>query len=130
MLIVDNDERNARAQQCKRWCRSPGHRNRVGAWRRVRIRDALLAALVVGLLYVPFLEPAKEHGALVMLDDYQDCGTRPIDVKAMGVDFYVSGTLKYLLGPWTRFHVCQTVTDSLAFTLGHWLVRTGRTFRF
>lgn len=34
-----------------------------------------------------------------MLDDYQDCGTRPIDVKALEVDFYVSGTLKYLLGP-------------------------------
>ena len=25
---------------------------------------------------------AREWGALVMLDDYQDCGTRPIDVKA------------------------------------------------
>ena len=43
-------------------------------------------------------EAAHENGALVMLDDYQDCGTRPIDVKAMGVDFYLSGTLKYLLG--------------------------------
>ncbi len=28
-------------------------------WRRLRIRDALLAVLVVGLLYVPFLEPGK-----------------------------------------------------------------------
>ena len=34
-----------------------------------------------------------------MLDDYQDCGTRPIDVKALDVDFYVSGALKYLLCP-------------------------------
>lgn len=42
---------------------------------------------------------AREHGALVMLDDFQDCGTRPVDVKELGVDFYVSGTLKYLLGP-------------------------------
>lgn len=42
---------------------------------------------------------ARSAGALVMLDDYQDCGTRPIDVKAMDLDFYVSGTLKYLLGP-------------------------------
>jgi selenocysteine lyase/cysteine desulfurase len=38
-------------------------------------------------------------GALVMLDDYQDRGTRPVDVKAMDLDFYLSGTLKYLLGP-------------------------------
>lgn len=44
-------------------------------------------------------EIAHERGALVLLDDYQDCGTRPIDVKAMDLDFYVSGTLKYLLGP-------------------------------
>jgi len=42
---------------------------------------------------------AHEAGALVMLDDYQDCGTRPVDVKAMELDFYVTGTLKYLLGP-------------------------------
>lgn len=42
---------------------------------------------------------AHTAGALVMLDDYQDCGTRPVDVKAMNLDFYVTGTLKYLLGP-------------------------------
>ncbi len=37
---------------------------------------------------------AHRNGALVMLDDYQDCGTRPVDVKAMDLDFYVTGTLK------------------------------------
>jgi selenocysteine lyase/cysteine desulfurase len=42
---------------------------------------------------------AHDRGALVLLDDYQDCGTRPVNVKAMDLDFYVSGTLKYLLGP-------------------------------
>jgi len=42
---------------------------------------------------------AHDRGALVLLDDYQDCGTRPVDVKSMDLDFYVSGTLKYLLGP-------------------------------
>jgi selenocysteine lyase/cysteine desulfurase len=42
---------------------------------------------------------AHRSGALVMLDDYQDCGTRPVDVKAVNLDFYVTGTLKYLLGP-------------------------------
>ncbi len=42
---------------------------------------------------------ARDRGSLVMLDDYQDCGTRPVDVKALGVDFYVSGALKYLLCP-------------------------------
>src|SRR5581483_10143906 len=42
---------------------------------------------------------AHNRGALVFLDGYQDCGTRPIDVKALGVDFFVTGALKYLLGP-------------------------------
>jgi selenocysteine lyase/cysteine desulfurase len=42
---------------------------------------------------------AHERGALVMLDGYQDSGTRPLDVKALNVDFYVSGALKYLLCP-------------------------------
>jgi selenocysteine lyase/cysteine desulfurase len=42
---------------------------------------------------------AHHSGALVMLDDYQDCGTRPVDVKALDLDFFVTGTLKYLLGP-------------------------------
>jgi selenocysteine lyase/cysteine desulfurase len=42
---------------------------------------------------------AHRAGAMMMLDDYQDCGTRPVDVKAMDLDFYVTGTLKYLLGP-------------------------------
>jgi len=42
---------------------------------------------------------ARRSGAFVMLDDYQDCGTRPVDVKALDLDFLVTGTLKYLLGP-------------------------------
>jgi selenocysteine lyase/cysteine desulfurase len=47
----------------------------------------------------PIIQCAHERGALVMLDGYQDCGTRPIDVKALDVDFYVTGALKYLLCP-------------------------------
>src|SRR5215469_4837546 len=45
------------------------------------------------------IEIAHKSGAFVMLDDYQDCGTRPVNVKAMNLDFYLTGTLKYLLGP-------------------------------
>lgn len=41
---------------------------------------------------------AHAKGAYVLLDDYQDCGTRPRDVKQLDVDFYTSGALKYLLG--------------------------------
>ncbi len=41
----------------------------------------------------------RERGAYVMLDDYQHTGTGPLDVHALGVDFMVTGALKYLLGP-------------------------------
>jgi selenocysteine lyase/cysteine desulfurase len=55
---------------------------------------------MVSLLPVKeIVEIAHDRGALVLLDDYQACGSRPVDVKAMDLDFYVSGTLKYLLGP-------------------------------
>lgn len=41
----------------------------------------------------------RERGAFLLLDDYQRTGTAPLDVHAMGVDFLVTGALKYLLGP-------------------------------
>src|SRR4030095_10930653 len=37
------------------------------------------------------------RGAYVFLDDYQRTGTGPIDVHALGVDFMVTGCLKYML---------------------------------
>jgi selenocysteine lyase/cysteine desulfurase len=41
----------------------------------------------------------RERGAHVFLDDYQRTGNAPLDVHALGVDFFVTGALKYLLGP-------------------------------
>ncbi|HEU5453624.1 MAG TPA: aminotransferase class V-fold PLP-dependent enzyme [Terriglobales bacterium] len=41
---------------------------------------------------------ARAQGAYVLLDDYQDCGTRPRNVRELDVDFYTAGALKYLLG--------------------------------
>jgi len=40
---------------------------------------------------------AHDRGAYVFLDDYQRTGSAPIDVHALGVDFMVTGCLKYLL---------------------------------
>lgn len=40
----------------------------------------------------------RERGAYILLDDYQRTGTAPLDVHALGVDFMVTGALKYLLG--------------------------------
>jgi kynureninase len=41
---------------------------------------------------------AHRKGALCLIDDYQGTGQVPIDVKAAGVDFLVTGGLKWLIG--------------------------------
>ncbi len=41
---------------------------------------------------------AKEVGALVSLDGFHAVGVIPVDVKAIGVDFYTGGVLKWLCG--------------------------------
>ena len=68
---------------------------------------------------------AHQAGALVMLDDYQDCGTRPVDVKAMGLDFYLTGTLKYLLGPpgLAFLYVRKELIATLAPTVTGWFAQ-------
>ena len=65
---------------------------------------------------------AHSAGALVMLDDYQDCGTRAVDVKAMNLDFYLTGTLKYLLGPpgLAFLYVRRELIPSLTPTVTGW----------
>jgi kynureninase len=41
---------------------------------------------------------ARRAGALSLIDGYQAAGQLPVDVQALGVDFYTSGGLKWLLG--------------------------------
>jgi selenocysteine lyase/cysteine desulfurase len=69
---------------------------------------------------------AHRSGALVMLDDYQDCGTRSIDVKGMDLDLFVTGTLKYLLGPpgLAFMYVRKELISSLLPTLTGWFAQT------
>jgi len=71
------------------------------------------------------VKEAHERGALVMLDGYQDCGTRPIDVKALGVDFYVTGALKYLLCPSgiAFLYVRRDLIRSLTPTVTGWFAQ-------
>jgi len=69
---------------------------------------------------------AHRCGAFVMLDDYQDCGTRPVDVKALDLDFFVAGTLKYLLGPpgLAFMYVRKELISSLVPTVTGWFAQT------
>ncbi len=41
---------------------------------------------------------AHDRGAQIVVDGYHAVGCIPVDVKALEVDFYVGGTLKWLLG--------------------------------
>jgi kynureninase len=41
---------------------------------------------------------AREAGAMVCLDAYQSAGAVPLDVSALGVDFAVGGSVKWLCG--------------------------------
>ena len=41
---------------------------------------------------------AHRHGARIVVDGYHSVGVMPVDVKALDVDFFVGGTLKWLLG--------------------------------
>jgi selenocysteine lyase/cysteine desulfurase len=68
---------------------------------------------------------AHQSGAFVFLDGFQDCGTRPIDVKALDVDFYVTGTLKYLLGPpgLAFLYVKRSLIESLTPTVTSWMAQ-------
>jgi selenocysteine lyase/cysteine desulfurase len=71
------------------------------------------------------VQHAHGRGALVMLDGYQDCGTRPIDVKALGLDFYVTGVLKYLLCPSgiAFLYVRRDLIASLTPTITGWFAQ-------
>jgi selenocysteine lyase/cysteine desulfurase len=68
---------------------------------------------------------AHDKGALLFLDGFQDCGTRPIDVKALDVDFYVTGTLKYLLGPpgVAFLYVKKALIESLNPPITSWMAQ-------
>lgn len=68
---------------------------------------------------------AHAQGALVFMDDYQDCGTRPVNVKSLDVDFYVSGTLKYLLASSgvAFLYVRKNLIRSLIPTISGWFAQ-------
>ena len=69
---------------------------------------------------------AHKHGALLYVDAYQTLGAVPVDVKALDVDFLVSGNLKYLMGvPGIAFlYVRRALIESLQPTVTGWFGRT------
>ncbi len=86
------------------WARASGDRLPVEAYAAV-VDDR---TLIVPATHVCFRNGHKtdvealvrlchDRGALIFLDDYQRTGSAPLDVHRLGVDFMVTGCLKYLL---------------------------------
>lgn len=66
---------------------------------------------------------ARDNGVLTLIDGYHAPGTVPVEVKNLGVDFYVGGCLKWLCGgPGNAFlYVRPDLWDSLNPRLTGWL---------
>jgi selenocysteine lyase/cysteine desulfurase len=110
-----------------------GDRIRLDDYENAIDRDTLIVP-VTGVCFMNgFRSPvhdvvrmAHDQGALAMLDDYQDCGTRPVDVRKLNVDFYVTGTLKYLLGPpgLAFLYVRRDLIETLQPTITGWFAQS------
>lgn len=68
---------------------------------------------------------ARDAGALTYVDAYQSLGTRPLDVKALGVDMLASGNLKFLMGvPGIAFlYVRREVAERMEPAVTGWFGR-------
>jgi kynureninase len=73
----------------------------------------------------PIVRRAHEAGAHVVLDCYQSAGVVPIDLTALGVDFAVGGSVKWLCGGpgagwlYVRPDLAQRLEPSLVGWQGH-----------
>ena len=67
-------------------------------------------------------ELAHSRGAKLVVDGYHSVGVIPVDVKALDVDIYVGGVLKWLLGgPGLTFvYVREDLLDELQPTVAGW----------
>ncbi len=65
---------------------------------------------------------AHARGAQILVDGYHSVGVLPVDVKALDVDFFVGGTLKWLLGgPGLTFiYVREELIPQLQPTITGW----------
>src|SRR5438105_6743392 len=79
---------------------------RMTPWRDLDPTDATLVVLSTVMFrtgevvkHLPrLIHDAHAAGALVMLDVYHHAGVMPIDLKALGADFAIGGSYKYLRG--------------------------------
>lgn len=94
-------------------------RTRVVAISHVLFRSAYIVDVA------PIVAKARAMGALVLLDAYHAVGVIPVDVHALGVDFYMGGVLKWLCGGpggcflWVRPSLGETLDPVLTGWQAH-----------
>lgn len=70
-------------------------------------------------------ERARAVGAWTVIDGYQAVGAIPVDIRALGVDVYIGGCLKWLCGGpgaaflWVRPEVRRALTPRLTGWMAH-----------
>jgi kynureninase len=73
----------------------------------------------------PITARARAAGARTIVDGYQAVGTIPVDVRALGVDVYIGGCLKWLCGGpgaaflWVRPELAPRIEPRLTGWLSH-----------
>ncbi len=70
----------------------------------------------------PLALAAHDVGAWLVVDDYQSIGSRRLNVKQVGIDILVAGTVKFLLGSSgvALMYVDENVLDTLHPTITGW----------
>ncbi|MCA4132515.1 aminotransferase class V-fold PLP-dependent enzyme [Arthrobacter sp. M4] len=71
------------------------------------------------------IELARSHGAKTFVDAYQGAGVEPINVRELGCDYLVTGSLKYMLGVAgvAFLYVRGGLTDEVSPQLTGWFGR-------
>ena len=70
----------------------------------------------------PLARHCHDVGALFVVDDYQCCGSRPMNVREAGIDILTTGTVKFLLGSAgvALLYVREELLENLHPTLTGW----------
>ena len=113
-----------------RWAASPdGVRVPTASWERVIEHHTALVATSRVCYTTGYVQDMKALGKLAhaagayfLCDDYQGTGVLPVDVRAMDCDFFVTGSLKWLMGGTgsTYLYVKRELIERLAPTHTGW----------
>lgn len=112
-----------------RYAQSDGPQVPVSSYESVIRPDVALVATSHVFYATGAIQPVREiaelahaSGARIVVDGYHAVGAIPVDVKALDVDFYVGGVLKWLMGgPGLTFiYVREELIEQVRPTISGW----------